>query len=329
MAKLFLLASLLPFAAALPAGRPVAEDKAGQVDLVVARNNQPLEWLARVQKEALGSKASSLNTYVYDKGGKNSVKIPESLDAKVTHMVNVGMEAHSFLTHIVEHYDDLAEKTVFITGARPSVVSSEELPGRSGDSLRPESGYGLLTESGFAHDYLSPDSPSVYLPTSAVAPDESVIAYRESSGASRLAERLSPLKAATVGGKQHIPTACPAEGSWSPWLDGRGLKAAVDRMMGPGSERSSLMDFWKSHLQERLGPMPETYLLFAQGGIFSASKDMIRKHPKSFYATLMQRASRESAAETRYFEKVWGYVLGGLATSTQCDKLPAPENRRK
>jgi Protein of unknown function (DUF3431) len=68
-------------------------------ELVVARYREDLAWLRRVP--------SSFRITVYDKGGDFEGGI--SLE-------NVGYEAHSYLHHIVERYDDLATTTVFVQG---------------------------------------------------------------------------------------------------------------------------------------------------------------------------------------------------------------------
>jgi hypothetical protein len=69
------------------------------VDLVVARFQEDLGWLRRVPR--------SIRRCVYDKGG--GVAGAEALP-------NVGREAHTYLHHIVTHYDRLADLTVFVQG---------------------------------------------------------------------------------------------------------------------------------------------------------------------------------------------------------------------
>jgi len=69
-------------------------------ELVVARYTESLNWLRRVPR--------AFQVTVYDKSGApedNAVPLP-----------NIGREAHTYLHHIVQRYDDLAPLTVFCQG---------------------------------------------------------------------------------------------------------------------------------------------------------------------------------------------------------------------
>lgn len=69
----------------------------GQVQLVVARYNEDTSWLQQFPE---------FDVVVYDKGnGGGEDRLP-----------NVGREAHTYLHHIVTHYDSLADTTVFLQG---------------------------------------------------------------------------------------------------------------------------------------------------------------------------------------------------------------------
>ena len=71
------------------------------LELVVARYHENLNWLRRVPK--------TVRVTVYDK----HETAPHS---GATRLPNVGREAHSYLWHIVQRYDDLAPLTVFCQG---------------------------------------------------------------------------------------------------------------------------------------------------------------------------------------------------------------------
>ena len=68
-------------------------------ELVVARHREDLQWLRRIP--------SNCRATVYDKGGGHPGGIP---------LPNLGREAHSYLHHLVERYDELADVTVFSQG---------------------------------------------------------------------------------------------------------------------------------------------------------------------------------------------------------------------
>ncbi len=69
------------------------------LELVVARYAEDLAWLRRVPKE--------FTVTVYNKGDT----IPEAIP-----LPNIGREAHTYLHHLAEHHDDLADLTVFVQG---------------------------------------------------------------------------------------------------------------------------------------------------------------------------------------------------------------------
>ena len=71
-----------------------------QIDLVVAHYQEALNWLKRVPR--------SIHIHVYHKGSDN---LPEGIV-----LPNIGREAHTYLHHIVSHYDSLACWTFFCQG---------------------------------------------------------------------------------------------------------------------------------------------------------------------------------------------------------------------
>jgi hypothetical protein len=91
--------------------------------LVVAHYKEDLSWLAEY--------APLLHVYCkheahHDDAGTCSCY---SVDApKREHLANVGLEVHTYLTHIIEHYDAIADVVVFLKGhftdAKPHLLNS-------------------------------------------------------------------------------------------------------------------------------------------------------------------------------------------------------------
>ena len=82
-------------------------------ELVVARYNEDTRWVENLLKEH-----SWLNVTLYNKGDPATVSCDHRC---MKHMLpNVGREAHSYLHHIVQRYESLAEKTVFVQGTGQS-----------------------------------------------------------------------------------------------------------------------------------------------------------------------------------------------------------------
>ncbi|CAL8581084.1 hypothetical protein XPA_006787 [Xanthoria parietina] len=72
-------------------------------EIVVSHYNEDLTWL----------KEHSAECCVYSKGGeKNTPGLPFTF----TPLPNIGREGHTFLYHIVNHYENLAEVTLFVQG---------------------------------------------------------------------------------------------------------------------------------------------------------------------------------------------------------------------
>lgn len=70
-----------------------------KLELVVARYQEDLAWLKRVP--------DAIRVTVYDKGGD----VPG-----VEHLPNHGRESHTYLHHLVNRYDSLADLTIFCQG---------------------------------------------------------------------------------------------------------------------------------------------------------------------------------------------------------------------
>ena len=70
------------------------------VELVIARYNEDISWLSKVK---------NIKITIYNKGedniNKKSIKLP-----------NIGRESHTYLTHIIDNYDNLADITIFSQG---------------------------------------------------------------------------------------------------------------------------------------------------------------------------------------------------------------------
>lgn len=75
-------------------------------DLVVARFRESAAWLRKAPR--------AVRVFVYDKGG--DLQRADAPRAEIAALPNVGREAHTYLTHIVRHYPDMAPLTVFCQG---------------------------------------------------------------------------------------------------------------------------------------------------------------------------------------------------------------------
>lgn len=80
------------------------------IELVVARHEEDLRWLRRVP--------STIRISVYNKG--RTPLLPDGLptpdELSVQELPNLGREAHSYLWHLVDRYEELSPITVFCQG---------------------------------------------------------------------------------------------------------------------------------------------------------------------------------------------------------------------
>lgn len=98
-----------------------------RVDLVIARYKEDISWLHRVPQHIF--------LYIYNKNQSNTIvpqkrfgrvvlahdhAAPENLNVPersvVCNIPNIGREADTYLEHIINHYDDLADITIFCQG---------------------------------------------------------------------------------------------------------------------------------------------------------------------------------------------------------------------
>lgn len=82
-------------------------------EIVIARYNEDISWAEHATADRIT---------VYNKGGsdnpwENAIDLP-----------NVGREAHTYLTHIIERWDDLADVTAFLLGSAMKHVKSMRIP---------------------------------------------------------------------------------------------------------------------------------------------------------------------------------------------------------
>jgi hypothetical protein len=74
-----------------------------KTEIVIARYNENLDWLKKIKK------SKDIKITVYNKG-KDDINVP------FIKLPNIGRESHTYLYHIINNYDNLADQTVFCQG---------------------------------------------------------------------------------------------------------------------------------------------------------------------------------------------------------------------
>lgn len=81
----------------------MTEDKRSDTQLIIANYQEDLNWVSRFQHTC----------FVYRKGNSN---FEFGNNVLTFDLPNIGREAHTFLHHIVENYDNLGEYNIFLQG---------------------------------------------------------------------------------------------------------------------------------------------------------------------------------------------------------------------
>jgi len=79
-----------------------------KTEIVVARYNENLDWLKKIKK------SKDIKITVYNKGPDDIENIPSSIT--IIKLQNIGRESGTYLYHIINNYDNLAEQTIFCQG---------------------------------------------------------------------------------------------------------------------------------------------------------------------------------------------------------------------
>ena len=273
----------------------------GTVNVVLARYDEDLSWLA---EETILSQPG-MRTLVY--GKSENAKAPSSLPdhTKLIMLPNVGRESHSYLHHLVEHYDDLADWTVFSQAGAPSFGYNGHRAG----------GGHLVAGHSFA-EYLTP------------MPNGTHFVY---SAAVHIAQHDSPydmnhiLRADYVINNVNLAGAsdeCPTSAAgWTQWWDVGWLKSYV-YAKAKAQQGESALDFYIKYIEPSHPKSESVTLVFPQGGRFAISREVIRRRPKSDYEALLVLLSKDIDPYAGYYmEWMWPALFVG-AQVLPC-QLPA------
>jgi hypothetical protein len=81
-----------------------------KTEIVIARYNEDLSWLKNIPK--------TIKITIYNKGINDieNMKNLEKIKYNIIKLPNIGRESHTYLYHIINNYDNLADKTIFCQG---------------------------------------------------------------------------------------------------------------------------------------------------------------------------------------------------------------------
>jgi hypothetical protein len=267
------------------------------VDLVVARYQEDSSWLADVEREL-----PMVRIFVYEKGGGETICHTLRLKSAIcVPLANVGRESHSFMTHLIEHHDQLADKVVFAQAGPPGYGF---IAGQEGGHLMPG--------SDFFYDYLSPLTPPRIVFTMAYA----TLASRELLIRRNGYPMNEPHAVAT---ETSVPDVC--SGDWLTINNSSNRFWDAIHPRKPEIDLPNQLAYWHAHLEPQLGPMTDAFMPFANGAIASASGAQLAARPKAFYEQLRRTVGiGDTPDATLFLELAWAYVVGHADAAHACAK---------
>ena len=94
----------------MPTTSPSSPSSPHSLDIIIAHYNEDLSWI-----EEARALCETARFFIYTKGIHSSTSALYPF-AIVVPLPNVGRESHTYLHHIITHYDDLAEHVLFTQG---------------------------------------------------------------------------------------------------------------------------------------------------------------------------------------------------------------------
>ena len=325
-------------------------ERQASVDLVIARYDEDLSWLAEVEHELPATRI-----FVYDKSGSpiDACAAHGLQRAKCIAVPNLGLEAGTYLKHVTDHFETLADKVVFaqarevrtprakLPRARHAHAprASHALPTRlslTAASLQPIPGFfghrkgggHLLPLDDFLYDYVRPSAPSRYVPT-AIRQDNG---YGDApSNHSLRTALLDPLHggAEALGGSLADPSTptptCSSSAEWFPYVPNQWDMDFL-RQQRLRQRSLTLRQYWDTYLRAELGQSLPNPTRFVLGAVFSVERHRITQHPKAFWTALYDSTQLDlEATATYWLEMAWGYIFGfDELLKAPCQPEPPP-----
>lgn len=216
---------------------------------------------------------------------------------------NVGRESYVYLKHIVDHYDTLADLTVFTQAGLPTAGYETGHPSAYRGHMSP----------GFSfHDFVLADTPGFVLFNHAMRLDNLHHVVRP------LGRRWMRL----LGWARLDAQVCPLNSHFKAyWTSNQNSDfiARVSKLcesQGAGS-LCSADTFWKTFV--RLPPPPaDKYYHWVQGARYAVTRNQIRQRPRHEYDALLSLVSHDKDPWAGYFLEWFFYPILTSAVAHPC-----------
>merc|ERR1712072_1506660 len=224
----------------------------------------------------------------YSKGPEVVLKMPLLSGISLQQWPNVGRESHTYLSHIVKNYNNLANWTVFTQAEAPSF-------GYKGH----RSGGGHLMAGDDFMGYLTPQSSGSRFVYTAVV---------------HLPSMNHLLRAAYCIDDEQLEggaSVCPKEAShWTPWWDIGDFRKFVSHKT-ESQHGEEIMDSYRKYINPT-HVEDDVIAFFPQGARFAVSREKIHRRPKADYERLLATLSKDVDPYAGYYmEWLWSELSLG------------------
>lgn len=241
------------------------------MELVIARYDEDISW---------SDQYLDIRT-VYNKGDVLPGSIP---------LPNLGRESHTYLTHIVERYDTLADRTAFIQGSEPTA-----------GYLGHRSGGGHMVEGASVDQYLEATEPIFCIFSGSLMLRDDTYYHRYRTDYSTGGYLAEPAETA--------PDMCPMY-----WREWESMDWFHDFLTEKVGRPYSPLDYFHDYLAADVPT--DGVLYFAQGAQFSVSREAIHTHPKEYYEQLLSLLDSVDPWSGYFNEWLWYYIFLPSGPST-------------
>eukprot|EP00444_Apocalathium_aciculiferum_P003814 CAMPEP_0183393658 /NCGR_PEP_ID=MMETSP0370-20130417/8071_1 /TAXON_ID=268820 /ORGANISM="Peridinium aciculiferum, Strain PAER-2" /LENGTH=328 /DNA_ID=CAMNT_0025573909 /DNA_START=15 /DNA_END=1001 /DNA_ORIENTATION=+ len=254
--------------------------------IVLAHYKEDVSWVSQYTGK------ENIDVIIYSK----AAVMPEVAGALALPLSNFGRESHTYLHHIVHHYESLADWTVFSQATPPSWGYLV------GDSTN-----GHLNDKVSFDDYVRPFPEG----------RDSFFVMNAASQFPR-AVQLNRHGIIAKGLPEEGPEMCPRQGAagWTDWW------FLPDH---PHLRKGDMLEFYHKYVALSENDHKPLTLAFAQGARFAMSRERIHARPKEYYARMLVALSKEkNPQEGFWMEAVWWDVFHPEALQSKTPLCPLP-----
>jgi hypothetical protein len=256
-----------------------------ELEIVIARYDENLNWI-------LNNTHYNQNATIYNKGQNNILlntdnNTDNNTTNKIIKLENVGRESHTYLYHIINNWDNLADRTVFFQGGGPSFGYKGAKDG------------GHMFSNYYFDDYINSTNDLEMIITSRVSTNLDQISIRNGYDKQRNMKR--PIN--ILPNSKH-----DSRDVWLKWNDFSSFKKFLINKRKEQHGQINLFSFWHKYISVAL-PLPPI-LMYAQGAQFSVSRKLIQKNSKEYYQQLIKELEHDKDCYQGYYmEWLWLYIF--------------------